>query len=135
MAQKRQFAKALLTFKQLIPRPDGRRPDPAFGVLDKRFHQGQVLFVSLASKQPKRVAPQTLRAGSPNGSFSKHAPERPIVRLQDGSWIDRRQLARMANAVVGSQGRLPVPRTNFLDRKSTRLNSSHIPLSRMPSSA
>ena len=27
------------------------------------------------------------------------------------------------------------PKSNLIDRKSTRLNSSHIPLSRMPSSA
>ena len=29
----------------------------------------------------------------------------------------------------------PMPALDFVDRKSTRLNSSHIPLSRMPSSA
>ena len=32
-------------------------------------------------------------------------------------------------------GGFPDPKYNFADRKSTRLNSSHIPLSRMPSSA
>ncbi len=30
---------------------------------------------------------------------------------------------------------IPIPVETPLDRKSTRLNSSHIPLSRMPSSA
>ena len=35
------------------------------------------------------------------------------------------------NAVVGAMKKNP----DALDRKSTRLNSSHIPLSRMPSSA
>mgnify|MGYP003349557389 CR=1 FL=1 len=41
----------------------------------------------------------------------------------------RKSLLRKVNAVLGRQEELP------LDRKSTRLNSSHIPLSRMPSSA
>ncbi len=35
-------------------------------------------------------------------------------------------------AILGSTGSIGV---STLDRKSTRLNSSHIPLSRMPSSA
>ena len=39
---------------------------------------------------------------------------------------------RLGNAVNNSNITFPAPKT---DRKSTRLNSSHIPLSRMPSSA
>ena len=55
--------------------------------------------------------------------------------LAPGSWIDEMRLAeeygisrtplREALKVLATEG----------DRKSTRLNSSHIPLSRMPSSA
>ena len=52
----------------------------------------------------------------------------------------------MTNALAAADSQSPVvvePLTgkagfrvaNYLDRKSTRLNSSHIPLSRMPSSA
>ena len=44
----------------------------------------------------------------------------PIVRLEK---------------VLSSQARLRLYKITIGDRKSTRLNSSHIPLSRMPSSA
>ena len=37
--------------------------------------------------------------------------------------------------IKGYQLRINSDETEILDRKSTRLNSSHIPLSRMPSSA
>ena len=52
------------------------------------------------------------------------AGARRIIR----PWVLRHQAELMENWERGVQ-RLP------LDRKSTRLNSSHIPLSRMPSSA
>ena len=39
------------------------------------------------------------------------------------------------NASSGSTGSDNIATLNRVDRKSTRLNSSHIPLSRMPSSA
>ena len=41
----------------------------------------------------------------------------------------------MGRKTYDSLGRLLPGRTTVIDRKSTRLNSSHIPLSRMPSSA
>ena len=41
--------------------------------------------------------------------------------------------ARLLNRLILSQVRLPIP--PHRDRKSTRLNSSHRSLSRMPSSA
>ena len=40
-------------------------------------------------------------------------------------------MVRLAHALTGSNG----VAEDVVDRKSTRLNSSHIPLSRMPSSA
>ena len=39
------------------------------------------------------------------------------------------------HALIGPNGAGKTTFINLLDRKSTRLNSSHIPLSRMPSSA
>ena len=58
------------------------------------------------------------------------------IRFDDGSHFDyngdaehmRAEVARFAPEDLAGYER-------FLDRKSTRLNSSHIPLSRMPSSA
>ena len=48
-------------------------------------------------------------------------------------------ILRLADAVTDVTGRLELdltfPLEELTDRKSTRLNSSHIPLSRMPSSA
>src|ERR1051326_3343464 len=43
--------------------------------------------------------------------------------------------ARFANLTAGQANALPGRLLAVLDRKSTRLNSSHLPLSRMPSSA
>ena len=44
-------------------------------------------------------------------------------------------LANAVKVTLGPKGRNVVLERSFGDRKSTRLNSSHIPLSRMPSSA
>ena len=54
----------------------------------------------------------------------------------DGLAEDRsvRVVAEFANPVAEFIGTIGMPNLNK-DRKSTRLNSSHIPLSRMPSSA
>ena len=41
----------------------------------------------------------------------------------------------IADGLVTLNGALAKPSHRLADRKSTRLNSSHIPLSRMPSSA
>ena len=57
------------------------------------------------------------------GSSPAMRTERLVVGLQNP--LDRAWLTQMANAYQAT----------ILDRKSTRLNSSHIPLSRMPSSA
>ena len=54
---------------------------------------------------------QALRFGNPNGA--------PVLALH--GWLD--------NAASF------VPMASYLDRKSTRLNSSHVSQSRMPSSA
>ena len=62
------------------------------------------------------------------GFTSARTRERLILRLREKGIRDERVLERIRS----------VPRHLFVDeadRKSTRLNSSHIPLSRMPSSA
>ena len=53
----------------------------------------------------------------------------PIV--SDAHFLNRKE--NKVKPPVG--GPIPVAVYSFQDRKSTRLNSSHIPLSRMPSSA
>ena len=47
------------------------------------------------------------------------------------------EVVALDNLITGSRANIAHLSDNprFLDRKSTRLNSSHIPLSRMPSSA
>ena len=55
----------------------------------------------------------------------------------DTVWMTMQEIADMYN-VFGCYVRKAVKaifKDGILDRKSTRLNSSHIPLSRMPSSA
>ena len=65
--------------------------------------------------------------------------ELDAVREGDGTLLDRTMVLHgscMGNANAHSNTDLPVLLAGGgLDRKSTRLNSSHIPLSRMPSSA
>ena len=62
-----------------------------------------------------------------------------ILKALEGSPIRPEQVELLAAGTT--QGDLPVPgfasmvHARLPDRKSTRLNSSHIPLSRMPSSA
>ena len=51
------------------------------------------------------------------------------VRITGGEPLLRQQVERLVGMIAGIEGIIPT------DRKSTRLNSSHIPLSRMPSSA
>ncbi len=53
-----------------------------------------------------------------------------LVRVSDGTELRGRNVIIATGSVPRA---LPLP--GFADRKSTRLNSSHIPLSRMPSSA
>ena len=62
-------------------------------------------------------------------AYLQLCPERA---LQQASKIDR-QLA--AGEPLGPLGGIPVAVKDVIDRKSTRLNSSHATLSRMPSSA
>ena len=50
-------------------------------------------------------------------------------------WPAARFLAALAEQELADRGRRRFARHLTEDRKSTRLNSSHIPLSRMPSSA
>ena len=57
-----------------------------------------------------------------------------VAREQQGPWSDLLRYARKQSQDGEMQRRLAAI-FERLDRKSTRLNSSHIPLSRMPSSA
>ena len=50
-------------------------------------------------------------------------------------WIARTKGIDITKEGSGNPGASNIARTLGTDRKSTRLNSSHIPLSRMPSSA
>ena len=72
--------------------------------------------------------------------------QRPAESVVDGSQAQAKdlpsvdKLLRAAGALVAEHGHTCVAEEarallEALDRKSTRLNSSHIPLSRMPSSA
>ena len=56
-----------------------------------------------------------------------------VVDYRKGDYIDRELILVKVKAEPGS--RAEICQMTELDRKSTRLNSSHIPLSRMPSSA
>ena len=91
------------------------------------------------------------RLGS--GALTTHAtpslrPLKALVLDLDGTLLDTAPgLTQALNRALGDIGRSPLALTDVKpmigdgvtalieDRKSTRLNSSHIPLSRMPSSA
>ena len=64
---------------------------------------------------------QELKAGVTDAAVEKHVP----VYTIEGSHV---------HVVVG-ETKHPMLEEHFIDRKSTRLNSSHITRSRMPSSA
>ena len=75
----------------------------------------------------------TLRAGDPREPDVELGPmtfERHRDRV-----LGHLSRAEAAGATVHLGGSAPEGSGWFIDRKSTRLNSSHIPLSRMPSSA
>ena len=67
-------------------------------------------------------------------SSAELLPDEPLARAINRSWIDF-----STNLMLDFSGLIHSVDAdgynNELDRKSTRLNSSHIPLSRMPSSA
>ena len=101
-------------------------PLPA-STLDACKAADAVLLAAIGSPQydslPREKRPETgllgLRAGM--GLFANLRPVKIIPALIDASTLKREVIEGVDLMVV--------------DRKSTRLNSSHIPLSRMPSSA
>ena len=77
----------------------------------------------LRSRTPRRRASASI-------ALSSH--EKPLV--DDIRWLGR-ILGDIIREQEGEAAFSLVEKIRRLDRKSTRLNSSHIPLSRMPSSA
>ena len=87
-------------------------------------HAHHILDVSTA---PALVSPSTARQAVEIGAFDEagdEAGDHAVAGTDGGDHRLGRQFRRQ-HAVGGDEE----------DRKSTRLNSSHIPLSRMPSSA
>ena len=69
---------------------------------------------------------------------ASHRPASQIMRELMRDFVQRQKQAREYDAFLNNkvaQARAEIDAGNYSDRKSTRLNSSHIPLSRMPSSA
>ena len=71
-------------------------------------------------------------AGRPKGSTKNGSSVRPQhqLRAYDEEWDLIRRFARLVK-----HGKMEACKAALEDRKSTRLNSSHMPKSRMPSSA
>ena len=72
--------------------------------------------------------------------FNPRLEDKPVVVLSnnDGCIVARSQEARALGIRMGApffEAKHLIRSHGLIDRKSTRLNSSHIPLSRMPSSA
>ena len=65
----------------------------------------------------------------PTGNFTFGPSGSDSLERYQRAWAD------VANAIAMFEPVLMVCHPSDVDRKSTRLNSSHIPLSRMPSSA
>ena len=85
-----------------------------------------VLQLPLAARaRPEELLAIRVRSGDANA-----LPE-PGVASASPSLVPLRELARLERGITDKSRH----RKNLIDRKSTRLNSSHIPLSRMPSSA
>ena len=61
--------------------------------------------------------------------------EKVLEFKEDYSKIKIIETENMQNIIVSGKPYMSWDKADELDRKSTRLNSSHIPLSRMPSSA
>ena len=103
---------------------------------------GKLAHVSLREHAATTVAP---RCGYPHplripraldADAPALAPGARIIALSDihGQYGVMRRLLR-ANGVIDDQDRWTAGHDHLVDRKSTRLNSSHLKLSRMPSSA
>ena len=71
-------------------------------------------------------------------SWSFAAPSNPgsqTVTPADPAYVIKTALSKITTFSSNSDKINPVKLRGFIDRKSTRLNSSHVALSRMPSSA
>ena len=89
--------------------------------------------MGLPLSNPPETAP-TVQTIDPSIALEGTGDERPVHPVSRRHGADRayRTTAQSAGALtLVLMGLIGL----FLDRKSTRLNSSHIPLSRMPSSA
>ena len=123
-----------------------QHPDPVLSTLSKLIVNRQLLKIRFTAEATEGAALATLRketakrfgiteqeaayfvfTGEARNTTYNPNDERIHILFKDGSVKD---ISAVDNALINygsSKG--------FGDRKSTRLNSSHIPLSRMPSSA
>ena len=141
-----------ISFKKILGR---KTPLPGVGdfgriVEEKNCYQGRPDFIALSQgvKKAKPAIPQrlftisceVLSALKPVSSRSipylmKHTRSSELLLHKTLCLLEDNNLVKKANTETYVLGDMFSSQNNELDRKSTRLNSSHIPLSRMPSSA
>ena len=100
--------------------------------LETNAHQakGWALYYNDRFEASKKALPELRKALKFYGEIEKNTPEDEMWKLKQQA-ADRLGLGRFTPAEYKNTTEL----IKDADRKSTRLNSSHIPLSRMPSSA
>ena len=94
--------------------------------LKKRLSQSSPLSTSDLDSNWSAIEAAFAQAGSGTGTVTSVGLSAPAIFVVSGSPVTG---AGSLSLSLASQS------ANLIDRKSTRLNSSHIPLSRMPSSA
>ena len=103
------------------------------------FTDADIIFSTTWLKQVVRHF-QNPEVGAVDGRLCYGSPAVAQVQASQGRyWLYEMKLRRLESelgilAVLSGAG-FALRRTAFVDRKSTRLNSSHVALSRMPSSA
>ena len=87
------------------------------------------IFVTVAQMRKIAVGDKMAGRHGNKGVIARILPVEDLPYLDDGTPVD------IVLNPLGIVSRLNIGQVLETDRKSTRLNSSHIPLSRMPSSA
>ena len=102
----------------------------------RRIMPAENFFISLFDKEANRISfPICVEAGQrlhPESRPFKNSVSEYVMRTAQPLVLDRNVMARVRALGIEPIGR---PCESLIDRKSTRLNSSHIQKSRMPSSA